>query len=164
MPLFRRKDGDLVTDTSPLRRMLPFLLPTRTESFVLVSKQIDATRTKAFLKELNANRPPERRVTRFHLLLRSVALMFHSRPRLNRFVAGGRLYQRRGVWLTFTGKAAMDGGAPEYTLKREFRADETLLEMVDALCDGIRVGRAGKESKAVREVKLLLRLPAPLLR
>jgi hypothetical protein len=164
MPLFKRRDGYLVTELTPLRRMLPFLLPTRTESFVLASKQIDATRTKAFLKELNTTRPPERRVTRFHLLLRSVALMFHARPQLNRFIAGGRVYQRRGVWLTSTGKVRMDDDAAEFIFKREFPVEEKLVDMVDALCDAVRDGRAGKESRAVQDVKLLLRLPAPLLR
>lgn len=164
MQMFKRKDGDLVEEVHPIRRMMPFLMPTRTESFVLYKQRLDATRAKAFLKEINAARPADRRVTGFHLLLRAISRVVQERPRLNRFLVAGRLYQRRGTWIAFSAKQSMDDDAPVFTCKREFPADEGLLEMVDSLCELVAEGRSGKESATDREIRFLLRLPAPLLR
>jgi len=164
MPLFKRKDGELVQGVPPLRRMMPFIMPSKTESFVLFSQRIDATRSRAFLKEVNATRSESPPVTRFHLLLRALTIVLRDRPRINRFLAGGRLYQRRGTWISFAAKQSMDDDAALFTLKREFRADETLVQMVDDLHHRLHEGRSGKLSATDKEVNLLLRLPSPLLR
>lgn len=164
MPLFKRKDGDLVPRVHPLRRMMPFLMPSKVESFLLYMQPINAARSTAFLQELNAGRPADRPVTRFHLLLQGISKVLRDRPRMNRFLAGGRLYQRRGTWISFAGKQSMDDDAPLFTLKRAFSPDESLLDMVSSLYEGIHAGRSGQESATDKEVSLLLRLPAPLLR
>jgi 2-oxoacid dehydrogenases acyltransferase (catalytic domain) len=163
MPLFRRKDGDLVDGVAPLRRMMPFVMPTRTESFVLYAQQIDASPTKAFLRELNAKRDNRRPVTRFHLLLRAITIVMHERPRLNRFFAGGRLYQRRGVWVSFAAKQSLNDDSALFTLKRQFHKEEALESMVEDLYHRIDSGRDGQESQSDKEIKLLLHLPPSLL-
>ena len=43
-------------------------------------------------------------------------------PGLNRFVAGGRLYQRKGIWISYSAKQRMKKGAPLMVLKRRVRA------------------------------------------
>ena len=37
-------------------------------------------------------------------MLRAIALVLAERPRLNRFTAGGRVWQRDGIWLSFSAK------------------------------------------------------------
>lgn len=143
---------------------MPFIMPSRTECFVLCKQQILVAPARAFLKELNADRPEDRQVTLFHLLLRAIAITLHERPRLNRFVAGGRLYQRRGVWISFSGKQSIDEGSPIYTRKREFPPDENLEQMVAGLTDTLRGARSGAQTTSDREVGLLLRLPPFFLR
>ncbi|RMD84654.1 MAG: hypothetical protein D6815_03695 [Candidatus Dadabacteria bacterium] len=148
----------------PIRRIVPFLMPTRTESFVLSRQQIEARPAIDFLEQFNKERPPERRATMFHLLLRAIARVLEERPRLNRFIAGGRLYQRRGVWISFSAKQSMAENAPLFTCKRRFDCGESLGEMVDGVYETLAGGRAGRESATDREVKLLVRLPPSVLR
>ena len=162
MPLFKRQDGDLVKSVHPLRRLMPLLMPTRAESFVLCSLQINAARSKAFLKEINANRPAVRGVTRFHLLLQALSVLLRDRPGVNRFIAGGHLYQRRGSWIAFVGKQRKSDDAGIFTIKREFLPGEKLVDMVDDLYARIGARRSGKESD--KKVQLLLRQPYPLQR
>ena len=164
MPIFERSDADLLRDVHPVRRIMPFVMPTRTESAVLCREVVLATPAKEFLERFNAERPPQRPATLFHLLLRSLALVWHERPRLNRFVSGGQYYQRRGVWIAFSGKRGMSDDAPIFTAKRLFPPGETLTEMVDALWDMQLLGRSGKETDTDKEINLLVKLPAPLLR
>jgi hypothetical protein len=101
-----------------------------------------------------------RPITLFHLLLRSGSQALALRPGVNRFVKGGRLWQRDGVYMTFSAKREIAEGAPMLTLKRRFEPErESLDAMVDAVYDRLRPARAGVESTSDRETKLLLRLP-----
>jgi hypothetical protein len=161
---FSRSDADLVPDVHPVRRIMPFVMPTRTESAVLCPDQVLAAPAQAFLTKFNANRPADRPASLFHMLLRSLALVIHERPRVNRFVAGGRYYQRRGVWLSFSGKKGMSDDAPIYTAKRLFSKEETFEEMVDSLWDTQLSGRSNKESDTEKEISLLLKMPPFVLK
>jgi len=164
MPLFRRPDGIPVENLGFLRRMMPYLMPGRNEAFVLFAQEIDAAPSLAFLAELNRSRPEGRRMTQFHLLLRGLTRVLTEFPRLNRFVAGGRHYQRIGIWLSFSGKTSLDADAPVYARKMRFHAEDSLEAMVDTILGTIAEGRSGKESASDREVKLIMRLPGPLRR
>ncbi len=164
MAPFPRPDADLVRDVHPVRRIMPFVMPTRNESSVLCLEQVLAAPAQEFLARMNASRPPERPASLFHMVLRAVALAIHERPRANRFVAGGRYYQRRGVWIAFSGKRGMSDDAPIYTAKRDFPKEETFEQMVDALWDRQLEGRSGKESSTDKEISLLLRMPPFVLR
>jgi hypothetical protein len=160
----RRPDGTLVTDLSPMRRFMPFVSPRRNDSLVYFTQEIDAEPGLAFLERLNAERPPDRQVTYFHLFLRAITCALRERPRLNRFVSGGRLYQRDGIWISFSAKRAFTDDAPILTVKRRMDQDAGLLEMVDGILDKLGAGRRGARGTSDREMDLLLRLPPPLIR
>ena len=160
----RRPDATLVRDVSTMRRFMPFVSPRRNESLVLFAQTIDAEPGFAFLETVNASRPPERRITYFHLLLRALALGLQERPRLNRFTAGGRLWQRHGVWITFSAKRAFEDDAPILTVKRRFDNDVSLVQMVDDILDRLSAGRKGRRTQSDNEMDLMLRLPGPLIR
>jgi hypothetical protein len=159
-----RPDADYVADVHPVRRIMPFVMPTRTESAVLCREQVLAEPAQQFLAKMNARRPADRPASLFHMVLRSVAWCFHERPRANRFVAGGRYWQRRGVWLSFSGKRGMSDDSPIYTAKRLFPKEETFEEMVDSIWEAQAAGRSGKQSDTDREISLLLKMPPFVLR
>jgi hypothetical protein len=159
-----RPDGTLVRNVSAMRRFMPFISPRRNDSLVYFLQAIDAEPGLAFLERVNASRPPERPVTYFHLVLRSVALCLAERPQLNRFVTGGRLWQRDGVWMSFSAKRAFSDEAPIFTLKRRMDRDTSLADLVDAVHDRLGAGRRGERSTSDNEMDLLLRLPPPLVR
>lgn len=160
MPLKQRSDGTPSRGLNNLRRMMPYLMPTRTEAFVLFAQQIDAQPTREHALRLNAERSPDRPVTRFHMVLRALTHVFTEFPRLNRFVVGGRHYDRRGIWIAFSAKMRFDSEAPVFARKMRFSREETLIEMVDRIYEVLVDGRAGRESASDREVHAILRLPS----
>src|SRR5678816_669460 len=93
------------------------------------------------------NRRTGQHATVFHLVLHALARMLHDRPHINRFIIGRRIYDRRGVFMTFAAKKAMRDDAPLATVKREFRRDERFAEMVAALSADIKVARSDAISK-----------------
>jgi hypothetical protein len=143
---------------------MPFVSPRRNESLVYFEHELSVERALAFVDERNQARPPTRQMTLFHLLLRAVVRVLDERPRLNRFTAGGRIWQRDGIWLSLSAKRAFDDQSPIITVKRRFDPTESLDEMVDGLLAGLGQGRSGRKSMSDREMELLLRFPSPMIR
>ena len=162
MPLFNRPDGTPATDVAPFRRMMPFLMQTRTESAVYFEQDLDLTKTQAFIDRFNATH--ERRITVFHLFTWAIANVLHQRPRMNRFVVGSRVYQRDGVWISYSAKKALADGSPIVVIKRKFDPDMTFEQTVDFMHGDLKEGRSDKKSHMDKELSLFLRLPAMLLR
>lgn len=161
MPLFTRKDGELVRDVAATRRIMPFLLPTRGEATVLFEQVLDAGPGLAFIARWNAAHAS--RITFFHLVVAALVRTLHQRPRLNRFTSGGRLYQRRGIWVSFSAKKALHDDAPILTVKRRLDPETPFDELVEQLHAGVREGRSDVPTHVDRELKLLLALPGFVL-
>jgi hypothetical protein len=86
-------------------------------------------------------------------------------PGLNRFVAGGRLYQRKGIWISYSAKQRMKKGAPLIVLKREFEPDESFAAMVASMGSQLQSAKFGGEKSSVDgEMGIILALPGFLRR
>jgi hypothetical protein len=156
----RRPDGQLVRNAAPMRRIMPYISPRRNDSLFYLAQDVEVEAALEFIEKRNRERPPDRPITLFHLVLRSLSQMFALQPGINRFVKGGRLWQREGVYLSFSAKRELVDGSPMLTIKRRFAPEtETLDEMVDAVYARLRPARAGVESMSDRETRGLVRLP-----
>jgi hypothetical protein len=159
----KRPDATLVRDLSTMRRFMPYVSPRRNDSVFYMNIDIRAEAAFEFIAKKNKERPRNRPITLFHLYLRAISMIYFLRPGVNRFVKGGRLWQRDGVWLTFSAKRKLIDGSPMITIKRRFYPEsETLDEMTDATYEQLKAGRKGKETTSDKEMKWLLRLPHPL--
>ncbi len=156
----RRPDADLVRGAPALRQILPHVSPRRNDSLFYLPDEIEVEAAIEFLEKHNRTRSPDRPATLFHLLLRAVAQGIALRPRVNRFVKGGRLWQRRGIYLTFSAKRELSNSAALLTIKRGFDPErESLDEMIDGVYEKLQPARRGVESTSDKETRLLLRLP-----
>ena len=163
--LGRRSDARPVRDLPPLRRLMPYLSPRRNDSLFTMTSDIRVDAAMSYIESLNQDRPADRPLTLFHLFLRSLAIALHARPGVNRFVKGRRLWQRDGVWLTFSAKRELVDGSPVLTVKRRCDPDrETLEEMADGIYDHLLAGRAGRLTTSDREMNAAVRMPGFLLR
>lgn len=159
-----RPDAKPVQGLSPMRRFMPYISPRRNESLFYMYQDIEVEAALEYLEKVNRERPPERRLTLFHLLLRSCSQALRLRPGVNRFVKAGRLWQREGEYMTFSAKREIADGAPMLTVKRRFHPDtESLDEMVDAVMARLKPQRAGKKTQSDKEMNLMLRLPGPAI-
>lgn len=164
MPLFRRSDADLVTDLSDSRRMMPFVMRKRNESVVFHTMQLRIAGTRAWLREYNRAHGNDQHASLFYLFVYACARSLHERPGMNRFVSGGRIYQHKDVCISFSAKKRLVQDSPLVTVKLKFSASEPFPDCMRKICKAVDDGRSGRERPIDSELRLLTRLPGPVLR
>jgi hypothetical protein len=157
-----RPDGVEAGDAPGYRRFMPALMPTRTESVVFFDQQLRVEGAEAFVAATRAAYP-DLHPTLFHVVLWALAGMLDRHPRLNRFVAGGRLYDRDGIWISFTVKSALTEAGTLLEVKHRFDPRRSFPELVASLREEVAAARGGAKGLADRELDLFLHLP-PVLR
>lgn len=163
--LTNRPDGTLVPNLSATRALMPLLMEKRSESTVFFEQELDVTETMRFIEARNAARGASEPITLFHVFMWAVGASLHERPRLNRFVSGGRIYQRHGVHLSFAAKKRkLDDAAALVTIKREVPEGASLEAVAELLHADIRTGRSDVPRPEDRELALSQRLPNFLVR
>jgi len=160
---WNRCDGDLVRGLDPGRRIMPYIMRGRNESIAFFESAVDVTRTEEFLDECNRGRTDDR-ATLFHVVLWALARTLDEFPHLNRFVAGGRMYQRRGIWISFAAKQELVEDAPLVTVKKAFDPNQPFPELVDDVHREVDAARSPARTSVDKELSILLRLPGSGLR
>ncbi len=98
-----RRDGRWVRDVPGLQTIMGHMMVNRTDAEVYINEQLDCTELLKYIERKNAEHP-EFKTTLFHCLVLSVARMVRERPKMNRFVAGRRTYERDEITLSFVVK------------------------------------------------------------
>jgi|RhiMethySRZTD1v2_1073278.scaffolds.fasta_scaffold544130_2 hypothetical protein len=156
----RRPDADLVRGAPAMRRILPHVSPRRNDSLFFLPDEIEVEAALEFLDKHNRTRPSDRPATLFHMLLRAIDQGIALHPRVNRFVKGGRLWERRGMYVTFSAKRELTNSAALVTLKRRCDAEsESLDDAIDSVYGLLQPARRGVESASDKETRLVTRLP-----
>jgi hypothetical protein len=159
----KRPDARLCRDVPQYRRMMPFLMRGRNESAVYFMQQIDVTRTQAFLEAFNT-RHPDTRASLFHVVLWATVQTIAERPRMNRFTAGGKLWDRDGIWIAYSIKKRKDDQSPIVVLKQRFEPGAGLEGSVRAIYAELEHGRSDEKSYVDKELGALLSIPGAVLR
>lgn len=158
MILRDRPDGTRVRGLPRLRRIKPFVMPRRAEALVYFEQVLDLRQTQDYLSRWNAgpSRPP---LTLFHVLLTAAARTLHQRPRLNRFVAGKRVWQRDAVEISVSVIKAKDDAARLTVVKQAYAPGLGLVASRRVIEEGTTNGRAAARTASEKEVDLVTRLP-----
>ena len=126
-----RPDGYYIKDTDTMHKFFPYLLPNRTDNEAVMSETVDLTSITAYLEKKNAD-SPEFKYTFFHVICAALAKTIALRPRMNRFYAGQRFYQRKDISFTFIAKKKFADNADEALaiIKIDEESDEAPIEQI----------------------------------
>jgi len=163
MSWWRRSDGDLVRDLPLNRQVMPYLMPGRNESVYYFDIDLALHRTDAWLRDYNAAHP-DNPADVFHLALWGIRECMTRYPTMNRFVAGGRIYQRREIVFSFAVKQRLQEGSPMAVVKRGFPPDEHFPDLVAGVQQKTHEDRFGGPSNVDHELALLMKFPGMVRR
>ncbi len=140
---------------------MPYLMRTRTESVVLHDSVYRIAAARAWLRAYNRSHAAH--ATLFDLFVYACGQALHARRELNRFVSGGRLYQRRGVQFSFVVKREMSDAGVGTTVKVDMLAAEPFEAFVARLARAIDEARS-RDLAVDKETELVVMLPGALVR
>jgi pyruvate/2-oxoglutarate dehydrogenase complex dihydrolipoamide acyltransferase (E2) component len=163
MAVRTRPDGTVAASAPGYRRFMPALMPTRNGSAVFFEQKVRVDGTERFVQAVRAAHP-DVHVTVFEVLLWALAHTFDRHPNINRFVAGGRLYDRDGIWISFTVKTELSEEGTLLEVKHRFDPTQGFVDLARDVEASVAAARAGAEGLAAKELELFLHLPSPLRR
>ena len=153
-----RSDGVRVKNVPSYRRIMPFFMKTKTDSMIQYSLDLKADKLLEFAERMK--KEYGRKVTLTHLVLHSLFKTHYAYPEVNRFIKAKVLWQRKGVWLSFSIKKEFNTKASLSIVKREFKEDFTLLDTIKAATKDTKEGRdTKKKDQAEKESNLYLWIP-----
>jgi len=159
-----RADGRYLP-VAPVRRMMFVIMPRRVDGVTYYEAKVDCTKLLAYLEEAG----PAIGAKVNHVLVGAAYIGFSSTPRMNRFVAGRRLYQRDGIWLSFSMKRGVPGtdkfsrDARLGTVKLQGEDGETFPQLCKRINGDVKLNRSGKKTAADKEFQLFDMLPRAVL-
>jgi hypothetical protein len=148
----RRSDGVAADDVPNYRRVMPYIMRSRNGSAVYFEQQAEVMKTLRFLDGFDEPRP-----TLLHVLAWASVQTLARFPRMNRFVAGGRLYDRNGIWISYSAKTSVEQGSPLRVVKSRFDPQESFVQLVKRMQAELAGTRASSRTGTERELELLLR-------
>lgn len=159
----RRTDGYLIRHRNPLQTMMLHLMPSRGESCIYFRQQIDLAASHAYISQNNQNRENEK-LSVFILFLTAIVRTLALKPRLNRFVAGGRLFARNRIHISYVVKREMSEQGAEVAVKQTFAADATILDVARQVNTTVAKARAATDVASLSLAGNLAHLPGFMLR
>ncbi len=162
-----RSDGYYIKDTDTMHKFMPFVLVDRTDNEAVMTEVVDLTAIKAYLEKKNAD-SPEFKYTFFHVICAAIAKTIALRPRMNRFYAGRRFYERRDIIISFTAKKRLADNSEEALAMIKIDKDsdmspvEQIYTKVKKFVYSIR--KEGKNDSTTDAMDTLLKLPRPIIR
>jgi len=158
-----RKDGTWLRDIDSLHRMGPYLLRNRADREAFMEETIDLTRAKEYLAKKNAAKP-EFTYSLFQLICSAIVKTLVLRPKMNRFIAGRRVYQRNYLSVAFVAKNSFHDDGAESLIMFYVDEDNTLDDMHDLMEKKLNeVRKQGVVDNSTDVMDKLTRMPRPLL-
>lgn len=155
-----RYDGYKVRNLDPVFGIIPYIMRSRLDSQIFFEEEIDITGLRAFIVE---NRKDIPGLSMYHFFIAALVRTMAQRPRINRFVSGGKIYSRNYLRISLTVKKAMSKDGEEGNLNPEFEPSDTLADVAAKFNAALAEVRAEEEAAAGNDtditVKLLNLLP-----
>ena len=94
----KRPDGNLLKNLDPFSKIVPYIMYARNDATNMMFEEVDCRPMDEYIRA-QAAAGVER--TYMQVLIASMVRTMYQRPQLNRFVIGGKTYQRNSIVVSF---------------------------------------------------------------
>ena len=143
-----RRDGVLVKNIPSLNVILANLFPSRADCEVYLHQEIDVTDLLRYIDSKNTPDAPYK-TTLFHCFVTMVARVCNERSFLNRFVQGGRIYERDEILVSFVAKRRFTDHSEEALMQYRAQADHTLADVSRQIVGEVHEMREQKHAEGL---------------
>lgn len=158
-----RRDGIWVKDAPGLNVLMASLFPKRTDCEVYIRQEVDITELLKYIEAKNGPDAPYK-TTMFHCMVAMVARVINERPYLNRFVQGGRIYQRDEISISFVAKRRFADHSEEALMQYIPEGGHTLADASRKIVGDVHEMRSSPQANGIDDtINKLAKLPRLLL-
>jgi len=111
-----RKDGYYLKNIDSMHIIMPYVMPKRCDNEAVLGEVIDISNLDAYVKKKNESNP-DFKYTWFHVICAALAKVLILRPKMNWFITGYRMYERKDIELAFTIKRKFEDNSEEALAK-----------------------------------------------
>ncbi len=158
-----RKDGRWIRETDPMHFFLPYIYPNRADNEAVVTEQIDITALEEYLAKKNQG-IEKGKYSLMHAIAAALVRTITLRPKMNRFIKGNRLYERKWLSLGFVVKKEFSDKGDEALAYMKFGPETTIDTLHDKVMDEIRECRSDKLDNSTQGMEMFTHLPRWLMR
>ncbi len=126
-----RYDGYRIRKLDPIMQIIPAIMRTRLDSQVFFDYKLDVTELEKFVREHRKTDIPDLRM--LHIFMTAMLRMMSQYPKLNRFIAGKKVYARNCYSISIACKRSLSNDDEETTITPHFEPDDTLKEVAEKL-------------------------------
>jgi len=157
----KRSDGTYLKNIHFFTQLMPYLMPTRTESAIYLEQELDVTKTLEYVKKKTDN---DFKVTLFYIILYAAVRVIAQRPKINRFVSGYRYYQRNRISFNFVAKRELTDEGEEVNITMSFSPLLTLEEFCKKIHEYISSIKKGSGTSVEKLNSVVAHLPRSLIK
>lgn len=152
-----RYDGRRIRHGDPFNVIVPFIMKERNDSQVLFDVEVDVSKIDAIIQEKRKNGED---IGFLDYLIAIIVRTISQYPRMNRFVAGRRIYARDDIRISMVVKKKLNVDTDETTIKFKFNPTDTVQDVNKNIRERIAANKKeGVNNNVDKLVKLLNKLP-----
>ncbi|HUJ25086.1 MAG TPA: hypothetical protein VLW85_03650, partial [Myxococcales bacterium] len=143
--------------------IIPYIMRSRADAQNSFEDTLDIGPAEEWLRSRRAQGKPH--LGFLHLLIAALVRTYSQRPRLNRFIAGQRIYARNELVMSLAIKKRLDEDSPETVVKLAFRPTDTVDDVARVIDAAVTENKAAEATNETdRAARLFMLLPGFVLR
>ncbi|MCQ2548323.1 MAG: 2-oxo acid dehydrogenase subunit E2 [Clostridia bacterium] len=160
--MLNRKDGKYLRDVDSMHTIMPIIYPNRCDNEAFISEIVDLTNINRYLEKKNGENP-EYKYNLFQVLITSLLKTLSLRPKMNRFVAHKRLYQRNEISAAFTVKKIFSDDGEEALAFIHAKEDDNINSIHDEIYRQVSYYKGGSKDSSTEAMDFVQKLPVPIV-
>ena len=157
-----RSDGVKVKGLDPIDAIIPHIMSTRNDAQNLNTEPIRVENMDAWIKEKREKEGVS--FNYMHIVIAGAVRTYAQRQKLNRFIMGGRIYQRNGLYMSISTKTSLHDDAPELTTKIRFTGQENIYEIKEKIDSALQASfEADRDNGSTKAASVLTAVPNCLI-
>ncbi len=156
-----RKEGRRLRSLSPMLQMTPYIMKVRSDAQNHFEDVIDITNIEKYLHKKHEEGYKNMGI--LHIFIAAYVRAIASRPGINRFIAGQRIYARNNIEGVMTIKKQMSIESPDTTIKIKFEPTDTAVDVYEKFTK-VAEEALSADSSFDKTAAALIKIPGVLLR
>jgi len=156
-------DGYRIRTLNPFYQITPYIMRTRVDAHDYFEDRVDIAPIEAWLRRQREAGHIE--MGYLHVFIAAMVRLLSQKPRLNRFVAGRRIYARNEITISLALKKKLNEDSPETTVKMRFDPEATIYDVLKTVQEAVNSNRALEVSNSTdKTARLFMLCPGFIVR